>query len=334
MSGLENNSINPFMFRIQKAHTEPYEYVKQFIEYSLPEDVSSFYWDLDKKKGKQIVHRASLLNSFSADWKNMDESLKSIPSEFFTTLQRFAEGFKEEEDHRRGVVLRNHMIKLLDAYADFKEKNRRESVFIMDLYKELPKYFYPNAPIGDMTGGKAAVKTSEGHKFTVNSTRKKWTHSKKYKKWLGKLTRKQKPNKKEEDLCVGKGSICKGDLGIPRKYMPQFNSPEEIKSFTKFVKRAYRIKSFKGTRKANTLKPSQGEINKKRINGLIKEGVLEKVNIPLVISGDDYVVDGHHRWAAYRLKKPEAKLPVVVIDAPVKDILGIAVAWGAKHQEF
>jgi ParB-like chromosome segregation protein Spo0J len=82
------------------------------------------------------------------------------------------------------------------------------------------------------------------------------------------------------------------------------------------------------------LKPSQGEINKKRIQGLIDDGVLDKVNIPLVVSGDNYVVDGHHRWAAYRLKKAEASLPVMVIDAPVKDVLGIAVAWGAKHQEF
>ena len=178
------------------------------------------------------------------------------------------------------------------------------------------------------------VRIDGGDTFTVENPRKKWTGTKKYKKWIGKLTRKQKPNKKEEDLCVGKGSICRGDLGIPRKLMPQFNSPAEIKAFSKFVKKAYRIRSFKAKRKASDLKPSQGEINRKRIKGLIDDGVLDKVNIPLVVSGDDFVVDGHHRWAAYRLKKPEAKLPVVVIDAPVKDILGIAVAWGAKHQEF
>ena len=116
--------------------------------------------------------------------------------------------------------------------------------------------------------------------------------------------------------------------------MPQFNSPAEIASFAKFVKKAYKIKSFKTKRKANELKPSQGEINRKRIKGLIDEGILDKVNTPLVVSGDNFVVDGHHRWAAYRLKKPTAELPVVVIDAPVKDILGIAVAWGAKHQDF
>ena len=180
----------------------------------------------------------------------------------------------------------------------------------------------------------AVVKTREGHSFLVEDPKRRWTRSKKYKKWVGKLTRKQAHHTKLEDLCVGKNTICKGDLGIPRKYMPQFNSPAEIKDFSKFVKSAYKIKSCKGTRKASDLKPSQGEISRKRIKGLIEDGVLEKVQVPLVISGDNYVVDGHHRWAAYRVEKPKSKLPVMVIDAPIKDVLGIAVAWGAKHQEF
>jgi hypothetical protein len=178
------------------------------------------------------------------------------------------------------------------------------------------------------------VRTSNGDTFSIENPRKRWTGTEKYKKWVGKLTRKHKENKKEEDLCVGKGSICKGDLGIPRKLMPQFNSPEELQRFAKFVKKAYGIRSNKTRRTARDLKPSQGEINRKRIKGLIADGVLEKLNIPLVVSGDNFVVDGHHRWAAFRLKKPDAKIPVMVVDAPIKDVLGIAVAWGAKHQEF
>ena len=178
------------------------------------------------------------------------------------------------------------------------------------------------------------VRTTNGDTFSIENPRKRWTGTEKYKKWVGKLTRKHKENKKEEDLCVGKGSICKGDLGIPRKLMPQFNTPEEIKRFVKFVKKAYGIRSNKTRRTARDLRPSQGEINRKRIKGLITDGVLDKVNVPLVVSGDNFVVDGHHRWAAFRLKKPDAKIPVMVVDAPIKDVLGIAVAWGAKHQEF
>ena len=188
---------------------------------------------------------------------------------------------------------------------------------------------------GKNEGGSKSIKTSEGQTFVVNSTRKNWTATKKYKKWVKKLTRKQKPNKKSEDLCIGRGSICKGDLGIPRKYMPQFTTTDDVKRFTRFIKRLYKVKSFRATRRVRSLKPSQGEISRPRIQKMIRdEDVLNNVTVPLVISGDNYIVDGHHRWAAYRLKKPNEKLPVMVIDAPIKDVLGIAVAWGAKHQNF
>ena len=179
------------------------------------------------------------------------------------------------------------------------------------------------------------IKTSEGEIFIVDSTKKKWTRNKKYKKWVKKLTLKQKPHTHEEDLCIGRGSICKDDLGIPRKYMPQFLTRNDVKNFRSFINKVYSIKSFNTTRKVTELKPSQSEISRKRIATMIKnEGVLDKLTVPLVTSRDDYIVDGHHRWAAYRLKKPDSVLPVVLIDAPIKDVLGIAVAWGAKHQNF
>lgn len=170
--------------------------------------------------------------------------------------------------------------------------------------------------------------------FPKEHPEKPWTVKKKYKKWVHKLTRKSPRRTKAEDLCVGKRNICAGDLGIPRKYMPQFDDAAEIGRFTKFVRKAYHIKSHRTTKKARDLRPSQKEINRKRINGLIKDGILNKINVPIIVSGDNYIVDGHHRWAAYRVKAPEKRMPVIMIDAPIKDILGIAVAWGAKHQEF
>jgi hypothetical protein len=165
---------------------------------------------------------------------------------------------------------------------------------------------------------------------------KPWTNKQRYKKWVYKLTKKTPRRTKEEDLCVGSKNICKGDLGIPRKYMPQFASKKELQTFLSFIRKAYHIKSHKETRKAKELRPSQGEISRKRISDLIKEphAILKKINVPLIVSKNNYIVDGHHRWAAYRLKRPEKPLPVIVVDAPVRDVLGIAVAWGAKHENF
>jgi len=172
--------------------------------------------------------------------------------------------------------------------------------------------------------------------FPKEHPEKPWTGRKRYQKWIKKLTRKHKSTRHtaEEDLCVGKKSICKDDLGIPRKYMPQFEEASDIQRFTRFIKKAYHIKSRRMTRKAKDLTPSQEEISRKRIDSLIKEDILNNMRVPLVISQDNYIVDGHHRWAAFRLKKPEKPLPVILIGAPIKDVLGIAVAWGAKHHEF
>jgi len=180
-----------------------------------------------------------------------------------------------------------------------------------------------------------SVKINGGHKFRIEDPSKNWTMTPRYKRWVTKLTRKTRRNTKSEDLCVGKDNICDGDLGIARKYMPQFVGKDDVKKFRNFVKRVYGIKSRVTRRKAKDLKPSQKEINRERIDDLIdNENILKKVLVPLVISGDNYVVDGHHRWAAYRLKKPNKSLPVVEIDAPIKDVLGISIAWGAKHQDF
>jgi len=173
-----------------------------------------------------------------------------------------------------------------------------------------------------------------GAPFPVDHNSKRWTQKKNYKKWVRNLKKPVTRHAHTEDLCVGERSICRGHLGIPRKYMPQFNSPVEIQQFTRFVKKAYGIRSYKTRKAAKDLKSSQREINKKRVKGLIDDNIINKVRVPILISGDDYVIDGHHRWAAYKLKAPEKKMPAVVIDAPIKDVLGIAVAWGAKHQEF
>jgi len=265
--------------------------------------------------------------------------IPGAPEAFFTAYEMFYA--------KPSLAARSRLVAAVKAFKTRANSNGNPTIdpFIFDLYFSLLPINIPNVQsrrsiytMPKQGGGtrkkQKTVKISGGKTFPVENPTKRWTRSKKYKRWISKLTRKQEHHTKAEDLCVGSQSICKGDLGISRKYMPQFNSPKEIARFRTFVKRVYGIKSCRSTRKASQMRPSQGEINRKRITGLIEDGVLVKVNIPLIVSGDNYVVDGHHRWAAYRLKKPEKKLPVIVIDAPVKDVLGIAVAWGAKHQEF
>jgi len=105
------------------------------------------------------------------------------------------------------------------------------------------------------------VKANIKH-FPIENQTKKWTNSANYKKWVRKLkTARQARRSSKEDLCAGKNGICKNDLGIPRKYMPQFTlrrapfSTNPIKKFRKYIKKTYGVKSYESTRRADELKP-------------------------------------------------------------------------------
>jgi len=177
--------------------------------------------------------------------------------------------------------------------------------------------------------------------FPIESDQKEWTHSAKYKNWVGKLKKTKKIQRSaKKDLCAGEKGICKNNIGIPRKHMPQFTlrrapfSQNPIKKFRKYVKEKYDVKSRFGERTADELKPSQGEINRGRVEALIEDNIIDDMEVPIVISKDNYIIDGHHRWAAFRMAAPKKQMKVVIIEAPVKDVLGMAVEWGAETHAF
>ena len=107
-----------------------------------------------------------------------------------------------------------------------------------------------------------------------------------------------------------------------------------INDFRRYLKTKYGIKSRKTTRTAKDLNPSQNEISRSRVEGLLEDNLIEKQELPMVVSKNGYIVDGHHRWAAFRMKAPKKDMDVVEIDAPIRDILGISIEWGAEHSKF
>jgi hypothetical protein len=180
-----------------------------------------------------------------------------------------------------------------------------------------------------------------GDDFPVGDKEKEWTNSKKYKDWLKKVHKSKRTKRgPKKDLCSVRNGICKGDIGIPRNLMPQFTlrhkpfSRKLLYDFRRYLKKKYGIKSRRILKSANELMPSQNEINRHRVEGLIEDNIIEKQEVPLLVSKNGYIVDGHHRWAAFRLKDPKKPIETVVIDAPIQDILGIAIDWGAEHHGF
>lgn len=106
-------------------------------------------------------------------------------------------------------------------------------------------------------------------------------------------------------------------LGIPRKKMPQIAThhyPELIQYLKQhggdFVQR---------TVSAKTLKPIQSEFSDEGVRKMMrnkdkKSGTTR--DKPLIVSSDNYIIDGHHRWlAAWNL---DEQIPIMQIDLPVK----------------
>jgi len=68
------------------------------------------------------------------------------------------------------------------------------------------------------------------------------------------------------------------------------------------------------------LKPAQTEIIKEKAFGmaigLLLKGQWNNADLGAIISNDNYIMDGHHRWAATYLIDPKAKVQGTVIDLP------------------
>ena len=96
-----------------------------------------------------------------------------------------------------------------------------------------------------------------------------------------------------------------------RKDMPQVNTQKLSKAID-MVKS--KVKVTKTVLLARKLKQSQKELISSKVKGVAKKYDKPMDMKPLIISKDNYIVDGHHRWAAglYKFGK-EVKLPVFII---------------------
>lgn len=129
------------------------------------------------------------------------------------------------------------------------------------------------------------------------------------------------------DLCKvtvkGTSLFCAESKGIPRLKMPQLQGPAtpgskaaklvaadagrlssrgEVNLYPEFVKmlEARGIKFEVTSQRADFLKASQNELNGAKVAGIagFLRGGGKIEGPPLFTSRDDYIVDGHHRWAA------------------------------------
>jgi hypothetical protein len=130
-------------------------------------------------------------------------------------------------------------------------------------------------------------------------------------------------------------------LGIKREDMPQI-PVERVQEYFKWLKDEYGVDVAKVSVYPQTLQPSQSEISVERtakMYEMLKDGTAGDATI--MISRDDYILDGHHRWAgatALSFEDPSVKMDAYQIDMNIKPLIAAANKWdqevGIAHAQL
>lgn len=168
------------------------------------------------------------------------------------------------------------------------------------------------------------------------------------------------------DLCkvsvAGTNFFCGSQIkteafpnGIPRVNMPQFsgepvkgtpadklsrvegskNEVDASKAFMAHIK-SLGIESSKEEVKSESLKASQNELVGAKVAKMMNNSAFDRDGVRIFVSRDNYIIDGHHRWAASIGKDAEdgkmggMSIKVHRIDSPIAEILDIAKNWSGE----
>lgn len=110
-------------------------------------------------------------------------------------------------------------------------------------------------------------------------------------------------------------------LGFTRVLLPQI-AEKNLPDFLNNWLPSQGIQYFKSHMKPSSLYPAQGEFNMEKVRYMIKnpETVYKK---PLIVSNDDYILDGHHRWVAAENINPNTSIKTIVVNKPILQLLSL-----------
>lgn len=131
-----------------------------------------------------------------------------------------------------------------------------------------------------------------------------------------------------EELC----SLSNSSHEVPREQMPQIR-PQDMFKFLSYL-RGQGI-DFKKTRvNVTELKPAQNMIDLNKVRSLIKAGY-EKLTEghPILISIDNTIIDGTHRWRALYYLDKHADMPVWLVSLDTLTLIKIANRFKDSYNE-
>ncbi|AXC34403.1 hypothetical protein [Vibrio phage YC] len=127
-----------------------------------------------------------------------------------------------------------------------------------------------------------------------------------------------------------------GSLGMTRQSMPQIDDDKLDRFIDELAER--QIDMSEETVNVSELRLMQAEINKHKIWALMRVLRSKKGLRPIIITRDDYVLDGSHRMVAKLNKGPRTKIKVIRINmnalALVRMINSDRHSFGVRYRSY
>lgn len=83
-----------------------------------------------------------------------------------------------------------------------------------------------------------------------------------------------------------------------------------------------------GRKAVGDLRATQKEINAQKVESLRGKNLGNKA---IIISKDNYVLDGHHRWAALLADDPGKLINVIQVSLPIRTLLQVGFDFPGVH---
>lgn len=116
--------------------------------------------------------------------------------------------------------------------------------------------------------------------------------------------------------------IPTSDLNISRNILPQIQS-KDIPEFLSWLKKEHGVTHKKERVPLKKVKASQGEFNPAKIKKLMSKPSFSSSK-PALMSRDDYIVDGHHRYASDLNRNPNGFFAVFRVNMNVHELIQAA----------
>jgi len=130
----------------------------------------------------------------------------------------------------------------------------------------------------------------------------------------------------------GTNLFCAEQIGIPRVKMPVIPA-KRTKDFVNHLK-SLGYETAKSTERGDYLRATQSEIDGAKVAVSMKRIRKEGFYKRLVVSRDNYILDGHHTWAAQlgvdaedNTLKGDKHVKITRVDIPIIKLIEIADAW-------